>query len=289
MKITVFTPTYNRAYILPCLYKSLCNQSNKNFEWLIVDDGSTDDTESLVKDFIEQDIISIRYYKQENKGKSQAHNLGVKLAYGELFTCVDSDDYLEHNAIDIIIKSWSEKTKNCIGIVAKRKKNNGEDITKSKILDGTYFNLRNSYEHKKIMGDTFLIFEISEIRKYCFPQIRNEKFVPEAYIYDRISTDGDFLMLQQSLYVCDYLLDGYTQNMSKLIANNPYGYREFLKYRITNPINTKEKILNIVKYQSISFVIGEGFLYLKCKFLCFITILPGWLLYLKRFKKYVKK
>ena len=116
--ITVFTPTYNRAYILPRLYKSLLRQTNKQFEWIIVDDGSTDNTEEKVNNWIKENKIKIKYYKQENQGKMIAHNKGVEKSEGELFVCVDSDDYLTDNAIEIITKKWLKvrKINDCIGI-----------------------------------------------------------------------------------------------------------------------------------------------------------------------------
>ena len=98
--ITIFTPTYNRAYTLPKLYESLKIQTNQNFDWVIVDDGSTDDTEVLIKSFIDEGIIKITYIKQKNQGKHIAINTGVTLAKGDFFIVIDSDDYLLENCIE---------------------------------------------------------------------------------------------------------------------------------------------------------------------------------------------
>jgi len=111
-RITVFTPTYNRAYILNRLYESLKKQSSKSFLWLIIDDGSTDNTEELVNAWIRENIIEIRYYKQENGGKQRAHNKAVELCDTELFICVDSDDYLTENAIEGVF--LTQKTINAL-------------------------------------------------------------------------------------------------------------------------------------------------------------------------------
>lgn len=97
--ITVFTPTYNRKDELINLYKSLLEQEFKDFEWVIVDDGSKDNTEETVKNFIKENKIKINYYKQENKGKSLAHNKGVELAQGEYFVGIDSDDIFAQDAL----------------------------------------------------------------------------------------------------------------------------------------------------------------------------------------------
>ena len=103
MIITVFTPTYNRAYLIGELYESLCNQSCKDFEWLVVDDGSTDDTEVLINSFIAENKINIYYAKQPNGGKHRAINRGVRLAKGELFFIVDSDDQLPCESIQSVL------------------------------------------------------------------------------------------------------------------------------------------------------------------------------------------
>ena len=94
IKLTIFTPTYNRANTLGRLYESLKIQSNQDFEWLIVDDGSSDDTQALIDSFIEEQILSIRYIKQSNAGKQAAWNNAVLNAQGEFFCGVDSDDAL---------------------------------------------------------------------------------------------------------------------------------------------------------------------------------------------------
>ena len=120
--VTVFTPTYNRAYTLERLYNSLVEQTNNSFVWLIVDDGSTDNTAQLVNKFIAENKINIQYHCQENAGKSQAHNKGVALCETELFVCVDSDDYLAPNAIERVTHHWNyaKSLENCIGIFALR-------------------------------------------------------------------------------------------------------------------------------------------------------------------------
>ncbi|MCS2864766.1 glycosyltransferase family 2 protein [Bacteroides thetaiotaomicron] len=101
--VTVFTPTYNRAYILNDLYQSLCRQTCRKFEWLIVDDGSTDNTEGLVASWLDEGKMSLRYIKQPNGGKHRAINKGIQEANGDLFFIVDSDDYLAKNAIERIL------------------------------------------------------------------------------------------------------------------------------------------------------------------------------------------
>ena len=119
--ITVFTPAYNRANLLDRLYASLVNQQCKDFEWLIVDDGSSDNTKDVVNSFIQDNKIDIRYIYQDNKGKHVAFNTGVKNANGNLFFCVDSDDFLSDNCIsDIVECSECVSNDNIAGIIAKK-------------------------------------------------------------------------------------------------------------------------------------------------------------------------
>ena len=106
MMLTIFTPTYNRVDLLPRLYQSLIEQTERDFEWLIIDDGSTDKTEEYVNSIIKEKKIHIRYYWQKNSGKQSAHNNAVGLARGEWFFCVDSDDFLESTAVKKLRTGW---------------------------------------------------------------------------------------------------------------------------------------------------------------------------------------
>lgn len=232
--ITIFTPTYNRAYILTKLYDSLVAQEQKNFEWLIIDDGSTDNTEDLVQKFQNENKINIRYVKQKNSGKYKAINKALDLAYGELFMIVDSDDYLTSNAI-VLIKKYYEQIKNdnnFIGVVGLRGKNSTEPHTsyynekkqKNKyydleFIDSTFIDYRYKY---KISGDRAEVCITEKMKKYKFPEINNEKFMNEGYIWNRIANDGlKFRYFNDIIYVTKYLSDGLSQNMKNIKLNSP--------------------------------------------------------------------
>lgn len=101
--LTVFTPTYNRAYIIKNVYDSLVLQTEKNFEWLVIDDGSSDNTEELIKSLIEEKKIHIRYEKKENGGQHTALNRAIEEARGKMLMIVDSDDYLKPNAVERVL------------------------------------------------------------------------------------------------------------------------------------------------------------------------------------------
>lgn len=224
--VTIFTPTYNRAYILPRVYESLCNQTNKGFIWLIVDDGSIDNTRYIVNRWINEEIITIRYIYQENEGKHIAHNMGVDACETELFVCVDSDDYLLPNAVDEVINTWNDVRKEELaGIVSMRITENGAPIGKvylpKNIQEST---LGDLYDRYKFKGDTMLTFRSSILREYKFPKIDGEKFIGEDYVYAQIDKNYKLYVLNKGLYVCEYLEDGYTKNSKRLIQNNPKGY-----------------------------------------------------------------
>jgi len=239
MLITVFTPTYNRAYIITQLYKSLCRQDSSHFEWLIVDDGSTDNTRELVSSFIEEGTVNIQYVYQENGGKQRAINKGVQLARGELFFIVDSDDYLTQDAISSIEKAWgtlSDKTLYA-GLCFRRlsyKTNEVLGVPFPQLeFDATSLDLAYSYS---LNIDKAEVFCTTVLRQFPFPEFKGEKFVPEALVWYRIADKGLKLRcIDCSIYCCEYLPDGYTRNFASNLKRNKKGfflfYKELLHYK----------------------------------------------------------
>lgn len=238
MNITIFTPTYNRAYIIGQLYKSLCSQDAHHFEWLIVDDGSTDNTRELVSSFIKEGIVKIRYVYQENGGKQRAINKGVQLAKGELFFIVDSDDYLTFDAVSSIEKAW-EALSNKVqyaGLCFRRLNLKTNEVLGDPfpelIFDATSLELAYDYSLNIDKAEVFLT---AVLKRFPFPEIKGEKFVPEALVWYRIADEGLKLRcLDYGIYCCEYLPDGYTQNFSSNLKRNNKGfflfYKELLRY-----------------------------------------------------------
>lgn len=221
MKLTVFTPTYNRRKLLTRLYESLKSQTCTDFTWLIVDDGSTDDTALFVETWQQEGILPIRYVRVENGGKMRAHNRGVELCDTELFLCVDSDDWLVKQAVEIIYAQAAhlEDTK-VVGIVAHKGKNENEPLydvpfpkSGTSTLYGLYLN--------GFRGETTLVFKTAVLKQYPFPEIDGEKYVPEDYIYDKIDTKYVLYILPQILTVCELVSDGYTDSLKRLKTDNP--------------------------------------------------------------------
>jgi glycosyltransferase involved in cell wall biosynthesis len=232
--LTVFTPTYNRGYILHRCYESLKNQTSKQFVWIIVDDGSTDNTYEIVNEWIKEGEIEIRYYQKPNGGKSSAHNMGVDQTTTHLFVCVDSDDYLTDDAIMKVIEFWNENNDNkAAGVVALKGDIIGNPLgtcLPKEVVRSTLYDLYNRHGHK---GDAMLIYRSEILKQYPFPQIDGEKFVPEAYLYDQVDANYDLLLLNEVLYKCEYLQDGYTHSFKKVILQNPKGYSLFYAHRMT--------------------------------------------------------
>lgn len=288
--ITVFTPTYNRAYTLERLYQSLCRQSSKEFLWLIVDDGSTDNTEEMVRQWIEKDEIPIEYCRQKNSGKPEAHNKGVALANTELFVCVDSDDYLADDAVSKILSFWRRiRSTNIIGILAFRGYGDGRSITKYSLSKETTGKLRELYRNKIISGDTMLVYRTELLKRYCFPHFENEKFVPEAYLYDQLDENGELFVLPQVLYIGEYLEDGYTRNMAKTIADNPHGYLAWVSQRLKKDRKKRDRIMDTIRYISVSLIISKKRMIRDAVYpgITFILYPAGCLLYRIKFHKYV--
>ena len=236
MKLTVFTPTYNRRELLTRAYESLKKQTSKAFEWLIVDDGSTDDTKEFVNKWIDEDIITIRYHYQNNGGKMRAHNVGAMLASTPLFVCLDSDDYFTDTAVDDLIKAWdtayayAKDTEKLAGIVAHKGKSptqllgeNDFPIEGETTLYGLY---RSGFK-----GETTLMFRTDVIRAFPFPEIEGEKYVPEDYIYDKIDKMYCLSVLPKIITVCEIVGDGYTESLKALKENNKTAWYLYYEQR----------------------------------------------------------
>ncbi|MDO5812884.1 MAG: glycosyltransferase family 2 protein [Bacillota bacterium] len=242
---TVFTSTYNRAYTLPNLYNSLINQSNKNFEWLIIDDGSIDDTEELISKYIKERKINITYKKVGNGGKHRAINKGIKIANGKVFAIVDSDDQLTFDAIDKLYKWFSDLKdgKKYCGVSGNKGYSNGKIIGST--FSGNVISCsaieRNKYN---IKGDKFEVYYTNILKKYPFPEFEGEKFLSEIIVWTRMAKDGYVIQWHNDIiYLCEYLNDGLTTNNYKLLRNNPKGYALRIKEQVLYAnISFKQKL-----------------------------------------------
>lgn len=227
MFLTIFTPTYNRGYCLCDAYDSLLRQSNKSFVWLIVDDGSTDNTKDLVYDWIHENKINIEYLYQENAGKMVAHNHAAQRCQTELFVCLDSDDQLTDTAVDEIIQVWDKhhlERNNIMGIIAPRTYVcGGEIIRKPQFPSGIRFTTGRGLYQKGYVGETAMIFKTDILKKYPFPVQEGEKFISEVSAYDAMDENYVMYAYNHPLMLCEYRADGYSNNQLKINVANPKG------------------------------------------------------------------
>ena len=252
MLITVFTPTYNRRQLIDNLYQSLLAQSDKSFEWLVVDDGSTDDTEEYFSELLsKQQPFPIRYIKQENGGKHRAINRGVQNANGELFFIVDSDDTLLPNTIEKInqwVTTLDASHKWC-GIAGLRGFTNNKVIGQQPSTD--FVDAQNTERRKyKLLGDKAEVYFTDVLKQYPFPEIPGENFISEEIVWNAIARDGYYLRwFNEIIYICSYLEGGLTKDNSK-DERNPKGRLLWAKRQLEAfPNSWRDRFLAIGIYR----------------------------------------
>lgn len=196
-----------------------------NFEWLVIDDGSTDDTELLIGKYQKESSFPIRYYKQENGGKHRAINKAVKMAHGDLFFIVDSDDYIPYNAVERLEYYYSQIKDNpsFCGVAGSRCYPDGRKVggeVDYQILDTDVVTFR---EKLKIKGDMAEAWKTAVLREYPFPEFVGEKFVTEALVWNEIARKYKLRFFNERIYICEYLADGLTKNIRRHHRCSPRG------------------------------------------------------------------
>lgn len=227
--VTIFTPTYNRKSCIEHCYRSLQRQSSYNFEWLIIDDGSTDDTGALIYQWqTEEHRFPIRYVYKENGGLHTAYNRGILEAKTELFMCIDSDDWLPNDAIERIEKIWREIPHHkYVGIMGMDHYENG-DAVGDKFPD----DIKEMYLYEKltryvISGDKKMIHRTQLLKKVApMPSFENEKFFNPSYLMYQLDQFGKHYITNECFCVVDYQPDGMSSNMYKQYRNSPRSYAE---------------------------------------------------------------
>ncbi len=231
IKISVLTATYNRAKFLTRLYESIVNNLNNDVlvEWLIMDDGSTDQTKEVINSFKNIDNLEIKYNYQENSGKMNAINNLTLKASGQLIVECDSDDYFTPNSFETIIDTYLKyKDENDIyGFCFLKNDSNGNNMGKDfKNLKTTMFDL---YFKEGEDGEKAIVF-IADIRKKYQHKLENsEKFVTEARLYHQMDLKYKMICVNKTIMICQYQQEGYTQNINKQFKENPYGYFEYFR------------------------------------------------------------
>ena len=284
--LTIFTPAYNRAYTLHLGYEALLRQTSKDFEWLIIDDGSTDNTRELVESWIAENKIPIRYHYQENQGMHGAHNTAYRLINNELNTCIDSDDYMPDDAVEKIIAFWRKYgSKQVAGIV-------GLDADFEGKLIGTPFKENNvpirlsHFYNQGGKGDKKYVYRSDIICNYPeYPIFQGEKYVSLGYKYELIEQDYPVLAMNEVLVNVEYRPDGSSLNMFRQYIKNPQGFAFIRKSSMQLAPTAKRRFMEAIHYVSSSLILkNKRFLQespRKLLTLCAIPFGIAWYLYIQ--------
>ena len=283
--LTIFTPTYNRGYIIEKLYESLNHQTNKNFEWLIIDDGSSDNTELIFREILKKEhSYKIRYVKKENGGKHTAANLALELAQGEIFFVVDSDDILTENAVERVFYYYNQikHDETYCGVCGLKGFFNGKVIgtpVKYDVLDTTMIDYRF---YKRIGGDKADIFRTSLLKQHRFPENEGEKWAPLSIVWNRFGSKLKVRYFNEIIYLAEYLEDGISLNRNKIRRNSPKNTKQYYKELSQYNIPFKEVLKASINYWRFGLYSTDS-IFSNIKDLgflkSFISIIPGFILY----------
>jgi len=231
--LTVFTPTYNRAHTLQRTYDSLCRQTSHDFEWLIIDDGSADNTSALVSEWIKEKIISIRYIYKENEGLYTGYNIAYLNIDSELCVCIDSDDYMPDDAVEKILQCWKTRGgKQYAGLMGLDFHLDNTPIGGffPKALNEVWF--MDLYLKKLHIGDTKPVLRTSLMKTVApmegFP---GEKNFNPVYMMMQVCDKYPILLLNENLCYVDYQTntDSMSAGIWRQYTNSP---RSFQKQRV---------------------------------------------------------
>lgn len=254
--LTIFTPAYNRAHTIERTYLSLVNQKCKDFIWLVVDDGSADNTGELVKEWQKRENgFEIRYIYKENGGMHTAHNTAYENIDTELNVCIDSDDALADDAVKKILDKW-EKVKHLgyAGIIGLDADFSGNIIGKGFPNDLSETTLMGYYANGGT-GDKKLVYRTDIIKQYpAYPVFDGEKYVALAYKYRLIDQKYKLSVLDEILCNVEYQADGSSNNMLKQYLRNPKGFAFWRKVCMQYPESKKRVFMECVHYVSSSII-----------------------------------
>lgn len=292
--LAIITPTYNRANLLYCAYQSLELQSNKDFTWYIIDDGSTDNTDEIINKIIPQSSFKIVYQKKENGGKHTAINHALKSINEELVLILDSDDELIDNAIEIILNDYMsiENDKNISGLGYLKLNKDKQIVGIPYTGDGIIDTFTNQRINKNTYGDKCEVFKSSVLKQFPFPEFLDEKFLSEAVVWCKISLYYKMKFFNKGIYVCDYQPGGLSDGVHKRLFLNPKGASACYSVMSGKQTILKYRIKYTIAYTVYSFAakikIKRQFKNISSKFIYLLTFIPSWFIYLQKKWRYKK-
>lgn len=261
--LTIFTPAYNRAHTLARLHDSLLQQTDMGFEWLIVDDGSNDGTGDLVRGWAERSPFPVRYLWQENSGKHVAHNLGAREAQGRLFMCVDSDDWLESDAVATISRDATALDTGAGLLYPRLFATQTALDTSAWFPSGTSaVELADMRMRYGLVIETAIVFDTETLRRHPFPIVKGERYMPEESAYYDFRTPEVFRVHAECFYRCEYLEGGLTKNIWAYWYHNPVGTKLALRRRYetacqySTPRGLRERVSAVVGIESLNMALG---------------------------------
>lgn len=266
--LTIFTPTYNRAHLLPRVYESLKNQTSRDFIWMIVDDGSTDDTRLLVEKWQQENDLEITYLYKQNGGMHTGHNTAYANIRTPFNVCIDSDDYMPPKAVEIIIREVASITDDpsFCGIIGLDALENGDLIGTPIPGNLQRVKLNELYLLHGVTGDKKMVYKTAMMQSVPpYPEFPGEKFVPLDYKCLLLDQKYDLKPVNEVLVIVEYQEDGSTKNMLKQYRRHPRGFAFSRISRINYGITWKEKVKNAVHLVSSSLFVSDPSLWLKTK------------------------
>ena len=287
-KITVFTPTYNRARLLHRFYESLLRQESQDFKWLIIDDGSTDNTKEVVCAFITENKIEIKYFYKNNGGLHTGYNAAIERLDTELAVCIDSDDWMPDDALERIITVWNEnKADDIAGLIGLDYTAEGK-IIGDHLQDGKEINPIDLLASKNNRGDKKYVVRTDLYKQVApMPVFAGEKNFNPHYMILKLSTKYRFIAVDAPLCIVDYQSDGMTANQFKQYIDSPNSYAELRRVIMRLPDVPKKYMVKTVIHYCSSSQISKNRHYIKESPKKFLTVLCtpiGWLLtmYIRR-------
>lgn len=274
--LTIFTPAFNRAHTIERTYHSLCSQTSHDFEWLIVDDGSADNTRELITSFLNRiEVIDenefygysinaswlrVHYIYQQNQGMHGAHNTAYDAINTELNTCVDSDDYMPDDAVEKILNFWlslsDDDKKTYAGIIALDIEDKTLKVIGYELPTDRRSTTLSGYYERGGKGDKKLIYRTEVIKSVPrYPLFEGERYVSLVYKYNLVDLQYELLILNEPVCIVEYQLDGSSYGMYRQYWNNPKGWCFYRKMKMKYTKNTKRRVEHCIHYVSSSIML----------------------------------